>query len=156
MPTINLETYINAPIQRVFDLARSIDLHKNSAGGTDEKAVAGKTSELIKLGEKVTWRAKHFGIYQNLTVEVIEFSPPNMFVDQMIAGAFKFMKHTHSFKTIETGTIMTDQFEFESPLGILGHLANILFLKKYMTRFLENKNKELKQVAESELWRKYL
>lgn len=30
MPKIYLETIVNAPIERVFDLARSIDLHKIS------------------------------------------------------------------------------------------------------------------------------
>ncbi|MBL4755322.1 MAG: cell division protein, partial [Flavobacteriales bacterium] len=43
MPKINLTTKIKAPVERVFDLARSIDLHILSTTGTHEKAVAGKT-----------------------------------------------------------------------------------------------------------------
>ena len=66
MPKINLTTTIDAPIERVFDLARSIDLHKLSTKKTNEEAVNGKTSGLIELGETVTWRAKHFNVYQKL------------------------------------------------------------------------------------------
>ena len=95
MPKILLETEINAPIDRVFDLARSIDLHKVSTTGTNEEAVAGKTSGLIELNETVTWRAKHFGIYQKLTVKVIEFERPTLFADVMLKGAFKSMRHSH-------------------------------------------------------------
>ena len=63
MPEIKLQTYINADIQVVFDLARSIDLHTISTAHPHEKAIAGKTSGLISLGEEVTWKARHFGFF---------------------------------------------------------------------------------------------
>lgn len=149
MSTIKLETVINAPIEKVFDLVRSIDLHKASTLGTNEEAIAGRTSGLIELGETVTWRAKHFGVYQELTVQVVELDKPYLFTDMMLKGAFKSMKHIHRFSKSENGTIMTDKFEFTSPLGILGRLANWIFLKRYMTNFLVGKNQELKRVAEA-------
>ena len=68
MPLIVLETRIRAPRERVFDLARSIDAHQSSTSGTSERAVAGVTSGLIGLGEEVTWRARHLGVTQHLTV----------------------------------------------------------------------------------------
>ena len=153
MSKIILQTKIKAPIGRVFDLARSIDLHKASTAKTNEEAIAGKTSGLIELNETVTWRAKHFGIYQKLTVKIVEFDKPNKFKDIMLKGAFKSMNHTHSFKEENDLTIMNDIFEFESPLGVLGKIANNLFLKKYMTNFLVSKNKVLKEVAESDKWK---
>lgn len=93
MPKIELQTEIKAERKIVFDLSRSIDLHQLSTAKTDEKAIAGKTSGLIDLGESVTWRAKHFGIYQNLTSKITEFESPNFFVDEMLKGAFKSFKH---------------------------------------------------------------
>ena len=156
MPKINLTTTIEAPIERVFDLARSIDLHKLSTKKTNEEAVGGKTSGLIKLGETVTWRAKHFNVYQKLTVEITEYDRPNMFRDIMLKGAFKSMKHLHKFEKEGNNTKMIDVFEFESPFGIIGRLANSLFLKNYMTNFLIERNKELKTYAESEEWRKII
>ena len=62
MTTITLITVINAPIQLVFDHARNIDTHQDSAAESNEIAVAGTTSGLINKGETVTWRGKHFGI----------------------------------------------------------------------------------------------
>src|ERR1700744_4744274 len=97
MPKIELTTRINAPIDKVFDLARSIDLHMESTKQTGEQAIAGKTSGLIELGESVTWRAKHFGIWQSLTSKITEFDQPNFFVDEMVKGAFKSFRHQHHF-----------------------------------------------------------
>src|SRR5215218_8887243 len=56
---IEMSTYIAAPRERVFDLARSIDVHQRSLEHTRERAVGGRTSGLIGLGETVTWRARH-------------------------------------------------------------------------------------------------
>ena len=150
MPTIHLETYINAPIEVVFDLARNIDFHKFSATGTDERAIAGKATGLINLGETVTWRAKHFGIYQNLTVQITAFDKPTLFIDTMIQGAFSSMMHTHTFEIVKNGTKMTDLFEYRSPLAFLGRMADFLFLKNYMTNFLLERNEILKQTAEKD------
>jgi hypothetical protein len=55
MPVIELSTVIRAPRERVFDLARSIDAHQDSTGGTGERAVAGVTKGLIGMNEEVTW-----------------------------------------------------------------------------------------------------
>ncbi len=156
MPTILLNTFINAPVDLVFDLARSIDLHMKSTSNTNEVAIAGRTTGLIELDETVTWRAKHFGIYQNLTVEVISLEKPIIFQDVMTKGAFKNMSHTHKFVKKGEGTLMIDEFVFNSPFGLIGKLADYVFLKRYMTNFLINKNKELKSAAESDNWKSIL
>jgi hypothetical protein len=70
MPVIHLTTIIKAPIQRVFDLSRSIDLHKESMAHTNERAIAGKTNSLIERGESVTWEAKHLLKKRYLTVAI--------------------------------------------------------------------------------------
>ncbi|WP_346729958.1 SRPBCC family protein [Chryseobacterium capnotolerans] len=71
MSRIYLKTLIDADIQTVFDLARNIDLHQQSTSRTHEKAIAGRMSGLIEENETVTWRAKHLGVYQNLTTKII-------------------------------------------------------------------------------------
>lgn len=156
MPLIELRTEIKAHKRIVFNLSRSIDLHKISTEHTNERAIAGKVSGLIELNEFVTWRARHFGIYQNLTSKITEFEYPNFFVDEMIKGAFTSFRHEHHFADLEDGTLMTDYFEYKSPLGVLGTLADKLFLKRYMSDLLEKRNAMVKSFAESERWKKIL
>ncbi|MES2265369.1 MAG: SRPBCC family protein [Bacteroidota bacterium] len=148
MPKIVLTTFINAPIKRCFDVSRDIDVHVASTAHTGERAIAGRISGLIEFGETVTWRAKHFGIWQNLTSTITEFNSPNFFADEMVSGAFKSFKHEHYFTGDNEQTIMRDEFVFESPFGILGRLANRLFLKRYMTALLVKRNEVIKEVAE--------
>lgn len=156
MPIIHIDTRINAPRTIVFDLARSIDLHQISTKQTNEEAVAGRTSGLIELGESVTWRAKHFGIYQHLTAKITAFDAPNEFTDEMVKGAFKRFTHTHRFEEKDGVTTMTDIFDYTSPLGVLGKLADWLFLEKYMKRLLVVRNETIREFAESGRWKEVL
>lgn len=156
MPVINLKTKINAPIERVFDLARSIDLHTKSASESNEEAIGGRTSGLINLDETVTWRAKHFGVRQTLTSKITIFERPFHFRDSMLRGIFKRIDHDHFFEKIEGGTLMRDKFDYDAPLWILGNLADILFLEKYMTKFLIERNRLIKEIAESEKWKEFI
>ena len=156
MPRIKLETSIKAKRELVFDLSRSIDLHKVSAKNTNEKAVDGLTEGLIGLDEFVTWSAKHLGFYQNLTSKITQFDYPNSFVDEMLKGAFKDFKHQHFFKQINGRTIMTDIFDYTSPFGILGKMADFIFLKQYLKRFLLERNKIIKNYAETDKWKELL
>lgn len=156
MPRIELRTEIKADRQIVFDLSRSIDLHKISTEHTNETVIAGKTSGLIGLNESVTWRAKHFGFYQKLTSKITEFDQPNYFTDEMVSGTFKSFIHEHHFADINGGTLMTDSFDYTSPLGYLGQIADKLFLKKYMSNLLRKRNQIIKEFAESNKWKAIL
>ncbi|HZG78617.1 MAG TPA: SRPBCC family protein [Paenibacillus sp.] len=143
---------VDAPIARCFDLARDIDVHTRSVWKhTRERAVAGRTTGKIELGETVTFEATHFGVRQRLTSEIVEMDPPRRFVDRMVRGAFKRMRHEHDFEALgERRTRMTDTLTFEAPLGPLGWLAERIVLKRYMLAFLEARNAEVKRIAERE------
>jgi ligand-binding SRPBCC domain-containing protein len=156
MPVIELTTVINAPIQRCFDLARSIDLHKISTAETDEQAIAGVTSGLIGKHEHVTWQATHFGITQTLTSVITQYEYPFHFRDEMETGIFKMIKHDHIFEAAGDKTIMRDNFEFESPGWIIGKLFNKLILTRYLRNLLTKRNQMIKEVAESDRWRTIL
>lgn len=156
MPVIHLTTEINAPIEICFDLSRSIDLHKYSMEHTQEEAVAGRTSGLIEDGEFVTWQAKHFGITQYLTSKISNMQRPFIFRDEQTKGVFNYFVHDHIFESKEGKTIMKDVFEYRSPFGFLGKIADALFLEKYMTDLLITRNKTIKAYAEGDQWKTIL
>lgn len=147
---------MNSPIDRVFDLSRSIDVHLESQQESQEQAIAGRTSGLIGPGECVTWQARHFGVRLTHTAKITGFDRPNYFQDTMTRGVFRSFVHDHYFETSGAQTIVRDILNYESPLGICGRLADALFLKKYLTRLLADRNRQIAAIAESERWRQIL
>ncbi|MBS4201463.1 SRPBCC family protein [Bacillus sp. FJAT-49732] len=148
MPIIKHDIYINAPINVCFDLARNVEVHTETTSKTKERAIDGVTGGLMENGDTVTWEATHFGVKQKLTAKIIDMEKPYKFTDIMVKGAFHSFTHTHEFIESGKGTIMKDTFSYKSPFGILGKIADTLFLEKYMRNFILNRAKGLKKIAE--------
>lgn len=150
MALITLRTVIDAPVDRVFDLARDVDVHTRSTAATGERVVAGRLHGPMALGDEVTWEARHLGVRLRLTSRITLLEPPHRFVDDMVRGPFDRLHHLHEFESRDSGTLMVDVFDYAPPLGVTGRLVDLLFLRRYMTRFLARRNAYLKQVAESD------
>src|SRR5688572_19605400 len=147
---IELVTTIRAPRRVCFDVARSLDLHVKSLAHTGERAVAGRTSGLIELGEEVTWRARHFGLVHHHTSRITAFAAPAHFRDSMVRGRFRVFEHDHFFTEVAGGTEMRDVLEFASPCGWFGRLVDRCVLQRYLTRLLERRNAIVRAEAEAE------
>jgi ligand-binding SRPBCC domain-containing protein len=157
MTTIRLETQIQVPVELCFDLARNLEIHQLTTAQTRERAVPpGITSGMIGPEDTITFEAFHLGMWQRLSSRITEFERPHRFADVMTKGAFASLRHVHEFFPQGDGTLMRDTMEFVSPLGPLGILVDVLFLKRYMQRFLEKRNAALKHIAESGEWRQVI
>lgn len=150
MPVIQLTIHVAAPIETVFDLSRSVDLHMESTAHTNERAVSGCTTGLIGFGETVTWEARHFLLNLRLTSKIVEYERPTHFRDSMVSGPFKWFDHDHDFESRGAETIMNDTFAYRSPFGVFGRIADVIFLKRYMGNLLRIRNEVIQRVAESQ------
>lgn len=154
MVTLKTTLRINAPIERCFDLARSVEVHLagNRHWGEEAVALGGVTTGLMGLGDRVTWRARHFGVRLRLTSEITAFDRPRYFQDRMVRGAFAFMEHDHYFTAAGDGaTEMRDVFRFAAPLGWIGRIVEIAVLRRYMARLLDERNAVIREVAEGRM-----
>ena len=156
MASIHLTSFIAAPIERVFDLSRSINLHQISTADTNEKAIAGTLSGLINKDETVTWQARHFLKTRRFTSKITEMQKPDFFIDEMSKGDFKSFHHEHHFKAADNGTIVIDMINFESPYGVIGKIFNSFFLKSYIEKLLIKRNGVIKDYAETQKWKAIL
>jgi ligand-binding SRPBCC domain-containing protein len=128
-----------------------------SIQGETAVAMAGVTAGLIGMSERVTWRARHFGIRWRLTSEITAMDRPAFFQDTILKGPFRFMQHDHYFRSLSPDkTEMRDVFCFEPPLAVLGRVAGVVFLNRYMKALLRERNAVLKRISESSEWQNYL
>ncbi len=131
------------PKPELFDLARSIDAHKDSMARSREDAVAGVRSGLISLGEQVTWRAWHFGVPIRMTSRITQMEAPDYFVDEQVKGPFRRFRHVHEFSEDSDGTTMVDRIELAAPFGPVGRVVERLVLARYLRTLIETRNRRL-------------
>jgi ligand-binding SRPBCC domain-containing protein len=168
MYTVRVETMVGAPPERCFDLARSVEAHVASTGKTGERVAGGRAAGLMEMGEEVTWEGRHFFVRQRFTSRITGFERPGWFRDEMVRGAFRSFEHEHFFEEAGgvraaspsrgdgvTGTRMVDVLVFSAPLGVVGWIAERVVLGWYLRRFLEERARVLKELAEGEGWRAF-
>jgi ligand-binding SRPBCC domain-containing protein len=134
-------TKLAMPPAEAFDLSLSVAAHVAAMAHSRERAVGRLTSDLLALGDEVTWRAWHFGLPWQLTSRITAFSRPNRFVDEQVRGPFHRFQHEHLFEPFDGGSQMTDIVEFEAPAGWLGRLAERWVLASYMQTLIEERNR---------------
>ena len=144
MSRIELETTIDAPPERCFDLSRSVELHLEAAASTGERAVDGVTSGRLNEGDTVTWEARHLGRRWRLTVRIAAYDRPRFFRDEQVHGPFRRLVHDHVFEPADGGTLMRDAFEFSSGFPLLDRVV----LGPPLRRFLLRRNELIRQTAE--------
>lgn len=150
MPRIELDTLLNAPIERCFDAARDIGLHVRLAHRTRERAIEGRVKGLIGPDEWVTFSGIHFGVRLRLTARITQFDRPHCFADEQTQGAFAALKHTHLFEAKgENQTLMRDVVEFRAPFGVLGRIAEPT-VAWHLGRFLQERARGLQDFLEKE------
>lgn len=149
MGKITIETRIRAPIELCFDLARDVTAHAESAAFSSERVVQpGRTQGLLELGELVAFEGRHFGMTQRFVAKITALDRPNLFVDEMVDGAFRWLRHLHEFESKDGLTIMRDRLEWKAPFGPIGALADLLFLSRHMRWFVATKQTSLRRIAE--------
>ncbi|MBK5259985.1 MAG: SRPBCC family protein [Thermoanaerobaculia bacterium] len=150
MGRITIETFIAAPPERCFDLALDVEAHRQSAAFSGERLVPpGKLSGVLELGDLVAFEGVHFGIRQRFVARITKIDRPRSFTDEMVQGIFRSLSHVHEFHAKAGGTLMRDELEWIAPLGILGRIADKLFLERHMRWFVTTKQQHLKKIAES-------
>jgi len=85
------------------------------------------------------------GIKLDWVTEITHVKDKEYFVDEQRIGPYTLWHHEHKIEPIEGGIMMTDIVTYQPPMGILGAIANTLFIKKqleeifgYRTVALEN------------------
>ena len=66
----------------------------------------------------------------------------------MASGLTRYVCVLAQVMVVGVEEVTQSTFEYGSPLGVLGRLADALFLKAYLRRFLQKRDAELKAWAE--------
>jgi hypothetical protein len=149
MGHVIVTTTIQAPAGVCFDAALDVSVHVASAAFSGERLVEpGKLEGHLELGNLVCFEGRHLWVRQRFCARITEVVRPSRFVDEMVSGVFKSLRHVHEFEAADGGTIMRDTLAWEAPLGILGQIADVLFLERHMRWFVETKQSHMKRIVE--------
>lgn len=91
------------------------------------------------------------GIKSNWVTEITTVEDKKYFVDEQRFGPYSMWHHEHFFEALgPKELLMTDKVSYKIPLGILGHLAHGLFVKRQLLQIFNHRYETLSKKFPSE------
>lgn len=89
-------------------------------------------------GQVITYTVKPIlGIPLFWMTEITHVQDGSFFVDEQRVGPYALWHHQHHFQVIPGGVEMTDLVHYKVPLGWLGNLANLIFVRRQLQGIFE-------------------
>jgi ligand-binding SRPBCC domain-containing protein len=140
--------FIDRPPDVVFAFHTDLKNHPRVSPPDGHEEVLSPLDTVLAQGVRVSFRARHGGIWHKMESEIIDWDPPRAFTDRQISGPFASWTHKHRFVPFQLGTLMTDSVEYETPAGPLGALADRFWLGKHLDEFFQYRQNEAKRLLE--------
>lgn len=86
------------------------------------------TSE-IQQGTEIDYKFSKYGLPMKWKSLITQWDPQSQFADVQLKGPYSVWHHTHAFYEVPSGTIIHDKVLFKLPLGPLGFLISVIFVK---------------------------
>jgi ligand-binding SRPBCC domain-containing protein len=143
------KSIIKASAERVFAFHEQPDAFERLQPPWQEtKVVQPPTS--LEVGTRVILKVKVGPFWQTMEAEHVEYEPGVMFADRLVKGPFKSWLHRHIVTPRgENECVLTDDIEYELPLGILGETFGGWFARSNLERLFEFRHRVTKEACES-------
>jgi ligand-binding SRPBCC domain-containing protein len=91
----------------------------------------------MRAGTLIDYQLRLHGVPLAWTSLIERWEPVRRFVDRQIRGPYRFWHHTHEFEPHQDGTIIRDRVRYEIPLGPIGALAHLAFVRRDLKRVFD-------------------
>ncbi len=139
---------IPSTIDKVWDFVSSpMNLKEITPASMNFIVTSHSIPEKIYAGMMITYKVSPvLGIPLNWCTEITQVSHLQYFVDEQREGPYRIWHHQHILEEIQGGVRMIDIIHYKVPFGILGKLANILFVKKQLKGIFEFRFKRVEEI----------
>ena len=151
MPTLEYAADFEAPVERLWALYDSLDtLLRITPPGTTVRIE--NPPERIAAGVRFTLIVRQPPVPFPLRWETVitRHEPPRLFIDEQgNAGPFAYWHHEHVFDPLPNGgSRLTDRVTYTPPLGILGKIADGLFIRRQLDAMFAFRHAETRRLLE--------
>jgi ligand-binding SRPBCC domain-containing protein len=103
--------------------------------------------EKMYAGMIITYKVSPIkGIKLNWMTEITHVKEHEYFVDEQRFGPYQFWHHQHHFKKVEGGVEMNDILTYGLPVGILGRVANGIFVANKLQQIFKYRKDKVEQL----------
>jgi ligand-binding SRPBCC domain-containing protein len=150
VPTLVYETTVPAPLERVWAFHDDVNAALPALSQASARVNIESADLPVRVGSRILISARGpFGIAIRWAARIVEHRPPHptpsgaaaSFVDEQESGPFKSWRHEHEFRQLENGTTgLTDRVTYAVRFGVLGRLADRLFVRRQIDAMFRHRH----------------
>lgn len=139
---------IPAPLDAVWDFISSpVNLKLIAPPQMGFEIVTQSLPDRMMAGMIIEYRVKPMaGIPTTWVTEITQVRDKEYFIDVQQVGPFAFWHHQHILEQQENGVLMTDIISYKPPLGLLGSLANLLFVRRQLESIFTHRKRAIENI----------
>jgi hypothetical protein len=149
--TIRQTALVRAPIERCFELTCSLALVQEELKMRPKSDRTG----LVEGGDVIRWEGWQLGWRHFHVSKISGYEKPVFLQDTMLDGRFRTFQHDHHLRETPEGTVLEDEVRFSLPFGVLGRLVARFIMVPYILRLMRNRFGRIRELAETEGWRRF-
>ena len=157
MPVLEFETTIAAPLERVWAFYSDPVNALPALTPTNIRARLESADMPVQVGSRIILNIKQMGRTMRWVAKIVEHRPPHAvafgeearFVDEQDAGPFARWRHEHDFERVdEKTTRMLDRVTYRVPLGPIGWVADVVFVRRRLNEMFRYRHEQTKRLLD--------
>lgn len=102
------------------------------------KILSAPEEKKIYAGQIIRYSIRVLSFWKvHWVTEITYVNEPDFFVDEQRTGPYAAWTHQHHFRDLPEGVEITDTIRYAIPLGIIGRLANRLFVERALNAIFD-------------------
>jgi ligand-binding SRPBCC domain-containing protein len=146
--TLQTKQFIKRDIQTVWDFMSSPEnLEKITPTYMGFKILSDLNNSKMYPGQIIEYYVTPVaGIKMHWVTEITHVKNLEFFVDEQRFGPYAFWHHKHFLKQVDGGVEMIDIVHYKAPFGIIGRIANTMFIEKKIKEIFDFRYKKLEEI----------
>ncbi len=139
MAHLQISVILPAPRAQVFDLLTSAQRLADLLAPRIEVQLV-RAAESARRGAEYEFLMTRYGLSQTVRLRIEDFLKSSRLTYRQTEGLFQEWVHTMKFEDHgENQTLVTDYVDYRVPFGLIGYLADDLFLRRDLRTILEKR-----------------
>ena len=148
---LNIKQFIPEPIEEVFSFFSKPENLKKITPKQLYFTINTPSPIPMKLGQIIDYTIKIKGIPVRWRSLISSYDPPHSFIDEQVKGPYSLWHHTHRFKEENGGTVIFDYVKYKIPFGLVGRIANFIWISKDLKRIFNYRKKIIAEIFKCQL-----
>ena len=100
----------------------------------------------MRQGATIAYKLRVRGVGLKWLTEIERWNPPFELNDVQTKGPYKLWRHTHRFRQVDGGTLITDHVQYALPFGVVGQIVHRVQVRRDLAMIFDYRAERVREL----------